>query len=373
MRNLLDLYSASTGQSPYLASLTWVSDLLQHDSNAWNAELISSSFTTEEANQILAIPLSQFGPADCLVWSGEPSGHYSIRSDYRLLLGHSTLEHSNHHLYQSLWSVASPSKIKLQVWKFIKNFTPTKCNLFNRRIANDPFCPLCTTSPEDNLHVARDCVLAYSVWSQLGYSWPNFYIHSHFKEWLYWVFQHIPKLGHLEVLITIRALWLARNKKVHDGIIQTTEDLITFIRSYCKEVEFLSPHLQAPAGDFVACWSPPAANFVKINFDTCLKSSDNFSWPGIAIWNQMGAVMGANPRRAYRVGSVFATEAWAALHVIVFTLDMGFRYVVVEGNRVAHMIARDSSSGEADRFWVEETPFSAASLMESDKRGINPP
>ncbi|KAK8593756.1 hypothetical protein V6N12_045830 [Hibiscus sabdariffa] len=71
--------------------------------------------------------------------------------------------------------------------------------------------------------------------------------------------------------------------------------------------------------------------------------------------------------------SVIIALIWAILEMAKSLNACQFRYIPRTGNQVAHTLARDSSSGEADRYSVEELPPSDAFLVESDKRGLDPP
>ncbi|KAK8683622.1 hypothetical protein V6N13_039676 [Hibiscus sabdariffa] len=48
-----------------------------------------------------------------------------------------------------------------------------------------------------------------------------------------------------------------------------------------------------------------------------------------------------------------------------------FHRIPRSGNQVAHALARNFSSGEADLFWVEELPPSATSPVESENRELD--
>ncbi|GMI94987.1 hypothetical protein like AT4G29090 [Hibiscus trionum] len=98
--------------SPQRADLQKVSDIIHSPSGGWNEPLIRSSFTTEEADRILAIPISSSGQEDVRVWLGEGSGIYSVRSGYRVLLNPSE-NSSGDNIFNHLWSLDCPSKVKI--------------------------------------------------------------------------------------------------------------------------------------------------------------------------------------------------------------------------------------------------------------------
>lgn len=63
-----------------------VSDLIDHNTRKWKDNLIQVTFSMEDANKILRIPLVAKDHDDILVWRGKASGYFRVRSAYRILL-----------------------------------------------------------------------------------------------------------------------------------------------------------------------------------------------------------------------------------------------------------------------------------------------
>lgn len=68
-------------------------------------------------------------------------------------------------LHLQIWGLSCPSKIKIAVWKFLKNFVPTRMCLYNKRVTSDIYCPRCLTVAEDVSHVLCFCEFARFVWT----------------------------------------------------------------------------------------------------------------------------------------------------------------------------------------------------------------
>lgn len=77
-------------QTPVSTRVSWVSDLLDASSGCWNVSLVREVFASEEADRILNIPLSRSVRSNLLVWHGDPSGSYTVRSGYLLLRSSNT-------------------------------------------------------------------------------------------------------------------------------------------------------------------------------------------------------------------------------------------------------------------------------------------
>lgn len=62
-----------------------VKDLINNTTRQWKEDQIVHTFVTTNAVRILWIPLAELSHENELVWLGEPTGDFSIRSAYKLL------------------------------------------------------------------------------------------------------------------------------------------------------------------------------------------------------------------------------------------------------------------------------------------------
>lgn len=102
-----------------MLGLTWVSDLKLPGVAACNYKLIDKTFTVVEAKKIKSILISSICQSDKLVWSGEKVGKYFVKSGYKLLLEPTDIDGLKKKLYNQLWSLNCPAKIRILVWKFL--------------------------------------------------------------------------------------------------------------------------------------------------------------------------------------------------------------------------------------------------------------
>lgn len=63
------------------------------------------------------------------------SGHYSVRSGYKLLLQIPNVSPFDRHLFKKICVFNCPPKIRFALWKCVRAFIPTKVSLFAKRIA----------------------------------------------------------------------------------------------------------------------------------------------------------------------------------------------------------------------------------------------
>ncbi|XP_039003792.1 uncharacterized protein LOC120130668 [Hibiscus syriacus] len=209
-------------------------------------------------------------------------------------------------------------------------------------------------------------------------------------------------------------------ERIHEGKRLKIEEIITLINSQCFDFSTANTWLQGPLHSDVIHWSPPPENTVKFNFDARNSQAHQSAWLGVIIRNNEGKIMGACRRFSPRITLPFAAEAQAAVHAMVFVLDLGFKEVIIEGdsrsvvsrlsstdpdfseigafiwdarrrseafstrafrftprnsNRAAHQLAAGDGMGSNDSFWIEEAPSlrQITEQVDEDRRWIGPP
>lgn len=73
-----------------------------------------------------------------MVCQAENSGNYLIRSDYKFHLEDSMgVDDAGAHkqIYNRLWILQLPGKIKISIWCPLLNYIPTYVNPYNKRVA----------------------------------------------------------------------------------------------------------------------------------------------------------------------------------------------------------------------------------------------
>ncbi|MBA0838104.1 hypothetical protein Goarm_010200, partial [Gossypium armourianum] len=104
-------------------SLVWVVDLIDSQNREWKVDLIKAAFSEAVSPKILPIPLAQEVHDNVLVWRGESSREFTVRSAYKLLHKErflsitNTLQNSIISFYKRLWRLHLPSKIKILMWR----------------------------------------------------------------------------------------------------------------------------------------------------------------------------------------------------------------------------------------------------------------
>ncbi|XP_059445337.1 uncharacterized protein LOC132177129 [Corylus avellana] len=150
-----------------------VSALIDQELQWWNIPLIKEIFLDEEVHQICSIAICPQTQQDRLVWSGTKNGLFSVKSVYHLAIdlynrgaGGCSSGDKLAPFWKQIWCISAPRVVSLFIWQACNNILPTKGNLFKRKIATDPLCPICCMEEEIVGHVLWSCPAARDVWME---------------------------------------------------------------------------------------------------------------------------------------------------------------------------------------------------------------
>ncbi|KAJ3678037.1 hypothetical protein LUZ60_001840 [Juncus effusus] len=99
---------------------------------------------------------------DQVVWRWENDGRFSIKSAYKIM-SNGGLMHKD---MQTLWRIKVPPKIKIFVWKAIRNRLPTVDNLQRRGVTTVNCCLLYKQQAETLDHLLALCAFTAQLWQQ---------------------------------------------------------------------------------------------------------------------------------------------------------------------------------------------------------------
>ncbi|GMI91035.1 hypothetical protein like AT4G29090 [Hibiscus trionum] len=397
--------------SPRVGGLFTVNDLMNQNSREWNVQLIRQHFNQQDSTAILSIPLTASPLHDKLVWRGERTGLYTVRSGYRMLLNNNQATIEDKQTYKLLWSAECPSKVRIFTWKSIWNYIPTFQNLHRKRISPNARCARCNSQTESLEHVFRECLFSQQLWHCLGVTWPAVVGSLTYFEWLSWLFKHTGGHSIELVIYTVWAIWHSRNKYIHEGKISTVIGTTDFIRGCVIEYKDTLGVCSGPRVIEVVHWSPPLAGFFKINVDASCVPAEHKAFSGFLIRDENGQVMGSGilPQPTYI--SVLQAEAWAAKQGVEFAIELGFQCLILEsdsrtlitklqatmddsseiriiiadikslvqqipccrfvfsprsGNKSAHSLAAFGKEG-VEGLWIEDVPNQVLHVVEADR------
>ncbi|GMJ04337.1 hypothetical protein HRI_004102900 [Hibiscus trionum] len=404
--------------TPRITGLTHVSDLMLPTSQTWDTDLIMANFTSDDSEIILSIRLSTTTSSNALAWIGEHTGTYSVRSGNKILNQSQSVTTYTGQVFSNIWKIQCPTKIRINLWKFVLNYIPCMHNLSMRNISSHGMCPRCHNQPETTMHIVWQCSYIRQIWDSLHITWPLELENTTCWEWMEWHFANNTKENHMLIAVTIWAIWFSRNKLLHEGTQQSQSTFLTFIRNYITELQQLSIRLHHPHTHDLECWQAPQNPEVKVNIDASFSLQQQKSWSGIIIRDAEGLILRAAHRLTSNIPTPFEAEAQALVHGLEFADDLGFHEIVVEGdsksvinkmksteldrsklrpyiidaknlsrrfrrcqftfigrkdNQATHAMADLGKRSSEDRFWVEDAPAEAQAMADLDRRFTEPP
>jgi hypothetical protein len=70
-------------------------------------------------------------------------------------------------LWNNIWNLKLPGKVRIFLWRLCHNSLPTKLNIQRKRVDLDTRCPVCFRMDEDGGHLFLKCKLVKQVWREL--------------------------------------------------------------------------------------------------------------------------------------------------------------------------------------------------------------
>lgn len=155
---------------PRMLIHTVVADLIKAR-NQWDEDKLNQHFIQEDLEVILNISLLREKAKDEVMWHYDKRGEYSVKSGYQLALKLKYPEASsnsgnNPRHWNTLWSLEIPEKVKIFMWRAIKNLLPSAKNLWKRKVLQESICQRCNRNVESINHALLDCKVAKKIWIQ---------------------------------------------------------------------------------------------------------------------------------------------------------------------------------------------------------------
>ena len=187
-----------------------VSSLMLPGQRNWDLDALTDIFNEKDRGLITQIPLSSRRDDDVWYWSADSKGLFTVRSCYKMLVYLSEIPSSN--IWQRIWKLKVPAKVKHFIWRAGVNVLPTADNLRRRQVELASTCPICNAADESVVHCLLNCSFAKSCWllSPIGFEGGCMY----FGDWLARVFARCSSDDCDLAAMICWSLWLNRNSKV---------------------------------------------------------------------------------------------------------------------------------------------------------------
>ncbi|KAK8527528.1 hypothetical protein V6N12_054735 [Hibiscus sabdariffa] len=300
-----------------MSRLADVADLIEEVDKSWKYDVLKDLFDAEQVSRICSIPLSRARLLDEIVWRYDGTGNFSAKSGYRLLRAEQacTLSTKLSSFFTDMWATDVPAKVKITMWRIVNNFLPTFHNLQLRRLPVNNVCPFCQSHDETVEHLFRDCAFVKLLMWKLALPSVSIQDAGLWKDWIASFFSYS---------------YSSKQKSFASALLETLGRLLP------KSIPMRESYWQA---------SPKSA--IKFNFDSTFNSRSGSATTGVIGRNNRGLIVAACSFSHRNVADVFAAEAYACKHAVLFAKDLGFPRVIIEGDSLT--IIKKINSDSADR------------------------
>lgn len=220
-------------------------------------------------------------------------------------------------VWDGIWKLKVPGRIKHVLWKACTNSLPTKVNLMKQKILNDSICQLCGRFQEDTKHALWDCEAVKRVWCK-EFSWINPLEAAH-GTFLDLVDRLMSRPSVTELFATTAwFIWTHRNKvRLREKTIllgSIDEAASSFLQKFksCREEPKQAKQLRHRK------WQPPESDVYKLNFDGVMFNESNEAGIGIVVRDSSGVVLAAMAEKIWKPHNVESLEMLAARRAIIF-------------------------------------------------------
>ena len=143
--------------------LNTVDEFIAQDTGFWDEELLRGILNPRDVDRILKIPLSENMQDDFVAWHMTKTHTFSVRSAYYVEWNHQNGHRlsrpdgqgtaSPNPVWDIMWKLQIPSKVKIFIWKALHGIVPGMSILANRHIPVSGQCPICFLAAEDICHL----------------------------------------------------------------------------------------------------------------------------------------------------------------------------------------------------------------------------
>ena len=292
-----------------------------------------------EAELILKIPLSPTKVEDKLIWPHVPNGVYNVKSGYRFLVKDKLeplLHHSSHgegpSIWNRIWKLSLPNKVKTFLWKAYKEALPVKKNLVRRKVLEEDMCSHCKLKAEDGYRALWDCPELSAIWeTDVMWLFCRSKKFSNFFELARFVLE-TDKQPEQFASITW-TIWFRRNQLRTSSKPFPLSQIIPSARQLLQEFNEVHPSVQAQNSNpqqLRPKWEPPPTSLLKINFDGAIFRETEEAGLGVVVQDSHGQVLASLVEKIKLPSCSDEVEALAAVRAITLAMDLNLPSFIVK-------------------------------------------
>ena len=286
------------------------------------------------------------------MWPHTRDGQYSVKSGYHFIKQNrgakqkanpSTSRTINSAVWNLIWSIPCPQKIKLFLWRACHNAIAVRENLYKRRLVDSPLCQICHKETETVEHALLLCPWSTPVWfgSQLQLS-PN---ESNVQRLDSWIWQHVERwkafpedlqqrIGLMATLVW--QVWKDGNESVFSH--KNPDPVRTLRKATLTATEYLQVQLaerkysSLPSGGHSRVhWRPPPTSMLKCNVDAAFSRPRQVGAISAIIRDNQGRVITRKAKKIHASSSLVA-EAIALREGLILARSCYCERILIESD-----------------------------------------
>ncbi|KAK9999971.1 hypothetical protein SO802_019574 [Lithocarpus litseifolius] len=232
-------------------------------------------------------------------------------------------------LWNKIWALNVPNKVKTLIWRACKNSLPTKANLFRRKIIPDGRCEICKQEDEDIMHAFYRCPALQSLKNSIpAWNQGSLKQSTCFTDFIGFIFA-----GTANPTLFSLVLWNLGNRLNNLKLGKPTLPLDKVLEhSRERQLESHSSPMMSTKQRRMqtATWTPPQDNWYKINFDGVTFADDRSAGLGVVMLNKEGRVMASVSQKIPLPMTVIEVEVLAARRALELAVELGFDHIILE-------------------------------------------
>ncbi|XP_042992296.1 uncharacterized protein LOC122318762 [Carya illinoinensis] len=319
--------------------------------------------------------------------------------------------------WQSIWDLNIQGKVKLFMWRAVKDLLATRSNLVMRRIIDNSKCPICKVDEETISHALWSYPAAADVWAEslkVTQKWKS----EETDLLVFWekMMEKTSREELEEIVMVMRSIWVRRNNFIFEGKFASPSQVIKGAREDLRFFQQIK--LKVRQGNDTCSdrrdvrWNRPKELSVKANWDAAVDKKERNVGIGVVIRDEEGEILVATREHMSYVTDGAIAESFALRKAMEVCRDLNFNNILFEGdaqnivnvvnvetkdmtrygsviedvnsllkgrekwsvsfvfreaNEAAHVLAREALLFHSEIVWIEKVPDCIRSIIVKEK------
>lgn len=161
-----------TPLSPIHNKEALVSHFIDPIKKSWDQEKLKLCIPAHQLQKVCKVPISLTNARDKLIWKATRFGKYTVKSGYVVQNAVRPIANLSRpscsytpasFMWKKLWSIPTLPKVRIFMWKALRNWIACRANLVKRKCSSNLLCPMCESAEETIEHLLFHCPWSKAV------------------------------------------------------------------------------------------------------------------------------------------------------------------------------------------------------------------